>query len=151
MQLNFPQYPIRRRVHEKQPQLFDIVRKKWVAFTPEEWVRQHVLHWLVTDKGYPAGHIAVEKQIALHNTIKRCDILCHNMNLRPIVLVECKAPEVAITQDVFDQIARYDQATGVDYLLITNGLRHFCCRLNHEAANWTFLPVLPAYSELLAG
>lgn len=151
MQLNFPSYPIRRRMQQNKPQLFDIVRKKWVAFTPEEWVRQHVLHWLVTDKGYPAGHIAVEKQIELHNTTKRCDILCYTTSLRAVVLVECKAPEVAITQEVFDQIARYDQATGVDYLLITNGLRHFCCRLNHAEGNWEFLHVLPGYSELSTG
>ena len=108
MQLNFPTYPIRRRLLNDKPQLFDIVRKKWVAFTPEEWVRQHVLHWLITDKKYPAGHIAVEKQIDLHGTVKRCDILCYTTDLRPVVLVECKAPDVTLTQAAFDQIARYD-------------------------------------------
>lgn len=143
--LNFPTYPIRIRIQDKRTEVFDVVRKRWLVLTPEEWVRQHLLHYLIIDKGYPASLLAVEKTISVNGLKKRCDVVAFDSQARPIVVVECKAPEVNITQAVFDQIARYNLTLNVNYLLVTNGMQHFCCSMNHQEQRYNFLKELPAY------
>jgi len=141
--LNFPQYPFRLRNTAGRTQVFDEIRKRWVALTPEEWVRQHAVQFLVRERSYPASLIAVEMIVQLNGMNKRCDVLAHGRNAQPLLLVECKAPEVPITQEVFDQIARYNLCLGVPFLLVTNGLRHFCCSMDHEKQSYVFLPEVP--------
>ena len=146
-QLNFPQYEFRLRENHSRPEVFDEVRKKWVSLTPEEWVRQHALKWLIAEKNYPASLMAVEKSIALNGLVKRCDIVAFSKDTKPLLIVECKSHEVEITQAVFDQAARYNMTLNVDLFLLTNGLRHFCCRADHEKQDYTFLKELPAFER----
>lgn len=143
--LNFPEFIFRIRENEKRPEIFDDVRKKWVALSPEEWVRQHVLRWLIEIKNYPASLLAVEKTIEVNGLSRRCDIVFFDRMLKPALLVECKAPEVSVSQVVFDQAARYNLSLGAELFLITNGINHFCCRANHENAAYDFLRELPDY------
>ncbi|HTF03568.1 MAG TPA: type I restriction enzyme HsdR N-terminal domain-containing protein [Bacteroidia bacterium] len=144
-QLNFPAYEFRIQPKGAGKEIFDDVRKRWVMLTPEEWVRQHVVQWLRTEKSYPASLMAIEKVIKVNTLSKRCDVICYHANLAPLVIVECKSPDVKITQDVFDQAARYNLTIGARYFLLTNGLQHFCCLLDHENQRWQFLEELPEY------
>lgn len=145
--LNFTAYPLRIRLQNNRHEVFDIVRKRWFVLTPEEWVRQHVLHYLITDKAYPATLLAVEKTITVNHLKKRCDIVAFDTHARPLLVVECKAPDVAITQAVFDQIARYNLTLGVHILLVTNGLQHFCCSMDDEAQRYVFLKEIPRFQN----
>lgn len=143
--LNFPSYEFRMRAHADAKEIFDTVRKQWVALTQEEWVRQHTARWLQEVKNYPASLMAVEKQIKVNGLQRRCDIICYDAAANPLVLVECKSPDVDITQQLFDQAARYNLTVGARFFLLTNGLRHFCCESDHEFQKWTFLKELPEY------
>ncbi|MCU0434080.1 MAG: type I restriction enzyme HsdR N-terminal domain-containing protein [Bacteroidia bacterium] len=143
--LHFPAYPVRLRQSGARTEVFDIVRRRWFVLTPEEWVRQHVLHYLITDKNYPASLLAVEKSISVNNLRKRCDVVAFGTDARPLLVVECKAPDVTISQHTFDQIARYNLTLGVNLLLVTNGMQHYCCRMNHETQEYVFLKELPEY------
>jgi hypothetical protein len=128
--------------------IFDVVRKKFVVLTPEEWVRQHVVHFLIDEKGFPTSLINVEKQIKLNNTIKRYDAVVFNSSGNISVIVECKAPSVKITQQTFDQIARYNLVLKADYLMVTNGLEHYYCRMDFENERYVFLEELPSKNNL---
>ena len=143
--LNFPTYSFQLRTLDGQKEIFDPVRKRWMVLTPEEWVRQHVIFWLSDAKNYPLSLMAVEKQIKVNGMQKRCDLVCYDTLLTPMVIVECKAPEVKITQEVFDQAARYNLVIGSRYFLLTNGVQHFCCEIDYESQKWTFLKELPDY------
>ncbi|TND02587.1 MAG: hypothetical protein FD123_4049 [Bacteroidetes bacterium] len=145
VKLQFPEFPFRIRNSEGRRQIFDVIRKKWVVLTPEEWVRQHLATYLVETKKYPASLLAIEKTIEVNGLKKRCDILAHDKQGRPLLLAECKAPEVEITQPVFDQAARYNMTTGVEILVLSNGLRHFCCRIDHASSSYLFLPEIPEF------
>lgn len=144
-ELNFPNYAFKLRTGTTSREIFDVVRKKWIVLTPEEWVRQHVVRWLGEQKKYPVSLMAVEKQIKINGLQRRCDIICYDQQLTPLVIVECKAPEVKITQDVFDQAARYNLVVGAKYFLLTNGLQHYCCEMDSVKQEWHFLKELPAY------
>ncbi|RZL33710.1 MAG: type I restriction enzyme HsdR N-terminal domain-containing protein, partial [Pedobacter sp.] len=122
LKLNFPPYQFRFKNSENKYAIFDEIRKKFIVLTPEEWVRQHVVHHLIYDKKYPKSWINVEKLIKLNDLIKRYDIVIFNPDGSIFLLVECKAPEVTITQQTFDQIARYNLALKAKYLMVTNGL-----------------------------
>jgi predicted type IV restriction endonuclease len=139
--LNFPAYEFRLKPGE----IFDPARKKFVTLTPEEWVRQHVIRYLNEDRGYPLSLMAVEVQLEINKLKKRMDILVHGRDLKPILIVECKAPSVKITQETFDQAARYNLSAGADYFFITNGLTHFFCKSDRESASYHFLKELPPY------
>lgn len=145
MQLNFPSYPFRLRSEEGRRQIFDEIRRKWVALTPEEWVRQHLARFLVEEKAFPASLIGIEKTIEVNGLRKRFDILAHDRTGRAVLLAECKAPDVEITQEVFDQAARYNMTTGVDIIVISNGIRNYCCRADHESRSYRFLPEIPHF------
>ena len=127
--------------------MFDSIRKTYVLLTPEEWVRQHVIHFLIEEKKYPAGLIEVEKQITLFNTTKRVDVLVRDKNLKPLLLIECKAAEVALKQNEVNQLARYQITLQAPYCVLTNGLNHVVMKL--ENGSVFFLEELPTYTDII--
>ena len=128
--------------------IFDIIRRKYVLLTPEEWVRQHLLHYLVNEKKFPLGLIAVEKSIKVNGLPRRTYVLVYNSRPEKILLAECKAPEVKITQSVFDQAARYNLSLDVKYFVLTNGIETYCCTMDHEKKQYHFLKEVPMFTEL---
>jgi len=146
--LNLPSCSFKLKSNEKQSLIFDKVRKKYVVLTPEEWVRQHFVSFLITEKKYPISLVAVEKQLQLHTRVKRTDILVFSAAGTPHIIVECKAPSVKITQDTFDQIARYNLALNATYLVVTNGLEHIVCQMDFEQEKYVFLEQIPSYERL---
>ena len=145
--LNLPTYSFNIKFIEQRKYIFDFIRKKYVILTPEEWVRQNFLKYLVEEKKYPASLIAVEKEFKLNNLSKRSDAVIYNKQGNPYLIIECKAPEVKIDQKVFDQIARYNMVLNVELLVVTNGLQHFCCKLDAEEDTYYFLKEIPDYSS----
>lgn len=145
--LNFPAYSFRLKSSEKGLQIFDIIRKKFVLLQPEEWVRQHVVHFLINQKKYPKSHINVEKQLVVNNLKKRYDIVVFDSNGNIQLLVECKAPEVDIDQTTFDQIAQYNLLLNAKYLMVTNGLGHYYCEMDTEEEKYKFLKEIPDFSR----
>ncbi len=143
--LNLPSYTFKIKNNEKHYLIFDEVRKKYVVLTPEEWVRQHFVWFLVKEKKYPISLIAVEKQFIINNLKKRSDILIFNSNGLPDIIVECKAPDVKVSQKTFDQITQYNIKLNARYLIVTNGLQHYFCRLNPEGKSYIFLKDIPPY------
>lgn len=149
--LHFPEYKFTIRPAGKDGdsvKIFDIIRGRYVSLTPEEWVRQHLLHFLLVDRSYPKGLIAVEKSLKVGTLDKRFDILVYDREHHPILLAECKAPEIPLDQLVFDQAARYNRTLQVPYLLITNGLETKLCRVDPDLQVLVPLPDLPGHSEL---
>lgn len=126
--------------------VFDNIRRKFIVLTPEEWVRQHVVHFLLAEKHYPKSLINVEKMLKVNGLTKRYDVVVFNPDGSIKILVECKAPDVAISQTVFDQIARYNLVMDAEFLMVTNGLNHYFCRTDFEAKQYIFLKSLPEYS-----
>tara|TARA_R110000868_G_scaffold159649_1_gene388633 strand:+ start:2140 stop:2586 length:447 start_codon:yes stop_codon:yes gene_type:complete len=145
--LNFPAYDFRFKNTENKVYIFDVVRKKFVVLQPEEWVRQHVVHYLIFEKNYPLSLINVEKQLRVNNLKRRYDIVVFEPNGAIQILIECKAPEVSITQITFDQIARYNMQLQSEYLMVTNGLQHFYCKIDHKQEKYTFLENIPDFSR----
>jgi hypothetical protein len=149
-QLNFPQYNFRIRKREKLGhEIFDRVRKKFVMLTPEEWVRQHLLEFMITEKKFPLSLLAVEKQLKLNNTIKRTDVMAYNNAVQPVLIAECKAPEITLDLGTLRQAMRYNLVHNVPHLIITNGRDHFFfCRKNISSP-WEQQQQFPDYQELL--
>ena len=145
-QLNFKRYPFTFKNKENKRYIFDIIRKKEILLTPEEWVRQHCLRFLMEEKKYPIGLINVEKKIEIFGKQKRYDIVVYNKTGTVAVLVECKAPKIEINQGVFDQIARYNLSVDSTYLMVTNGLKHVYCQMDYQAQAYHFLQDLPPYT-----
>ena len=145
--LNFPVYNFRFKNSENKVSIFDEIRKKFVVLTPEEWVRQHVVRFILEEKKYPKSHVNVEKMISINGLTKRYDIAVFQPNGKILVLVECKAPEVNITQNVFDQIARYNMVLDAEYLMVTNGLNHYFCQMDFENEQYNFLRDLPEFKQ----
>mgnify|MGYP006083421985 CR=1 FL=1 len=144
-ELNFPSYSFRLKSSENKTLIFDIIRKKYVVLTPEEWVRQHVVLFLINEKKYPASLITLEKQLKINGIIKRTDIIVYNIKGTPEILVECKAPSVKISQDTFDQIARYNLTAKSTFLMVTNGFNHYYCQINTKNETYLFLKDIPNY------
>lgn len=145
--LIYPAYSFKINTEGAKPQIFDAFRKKWVVLNPEEWVRQHVLRFLKEEKGFPAGLTSVEAGIDLFGLKRRCDIVYYSANHHPIMIVECKAPEVKIDQAVFDQIWKYNLKLKVPYLLLTNGQTEVLACLDEENTP-RFLREIPDYAQL---
>lgn len=145
--LNFPPYDFRFKNSENKTFIFDAIRKKFILLTPEEWVRQHVIQYLTIDLNYPKSHLAVEKKLILNQTIKRSDVLVHNSHGEIIILVECKAPQIEIKQDTFDQTARYNMFYDAKYLYVCNGLKHVFCQMDKVNQQYIFLKELPKYNK----
>ena len=149
-QLNLPSYEPRiREIRPGKHEIFDPVRRKFVRLSPEEWVRQHFLSYLTSKKGYPVSLITVEASLNYNRQLKRSDILVYGPGGTPLLVVECKAPEVELTQAVFDQVAMYNMSLIVGFVVVTNGLEHFACRINHENKSYTFLNEIPDYETLI--
>jgi len=143
--LNLPNYKFRLKSSENKTLIFDNLRKKYMVLTPEEWVRQHFVQFLIEEKKYPASLIALEKQLTLNNRKKRTDILVFNTAGNHDIIVECKAPKIKITQATFDQIARYNLKLKANFLVVTNGLDHFYCKMDFENETYIFLKDIPDY------
>ncbi len=146
--LNLPTYDAKVTIKDGKRFIFDPLRARYVALTPEEWVRQHFVHFLLTEKRYPQNLLGNEVSIRLNTTLKRCDTVVYDRFLSPLAIIEYKAPSVQITQAVFEQIVRYNMALQVKYLLVSNGLSHYCCRIDYAAQTYAYLPDIPAYDEL---
>ena len=143
--LNLPNYTFKLKKNDKHTLIFDPLRKKNVVLTPEEWVRQHFVQFLIQEKNYPVSLIALEKQLTINNLKKRTDILIFSSNGLPDIIVECKAPQIKITQATFDQIARYNLKLNANFLIVTNGLQHYYCKLDIENKSYIFLQDIPSY------
>ena len=148
LELNLP--PIDKKIIQDgdKVSIFDVIRRRYVALTPEEWVRQHFVHFLIDEKGFPLSHMSNEVQVKLNGMSRRCDTVLYDKSLQPILIAEYKAPTVDITQKVFDQICRYNIVLHVKYLIVSNGLSHYCCQIDYENGSYTFLPDIPTYEEL---
>ena len=147
--LNLPPFEIKLRGTKAQPQIFDILRKKYIALTPEEWVRQHFVHFLVEHKGYPAALMANEIQLKVGEKTLRADRVLYSRDLKPRMIIEYRAPHIPITQKVFDQISIYNMLLHVDYLVVSNGLQHYICKMDYNDKKYLFLEDIPDYKELL--
>ena len=147
--LNLPPFEIKLRGTKAQPQIFDILRKKYIALTPEEWARQHFVHFLVEHKGYPAALMANEIQLKVGEKTLRADSVLYSRDLKPRMIIEYKAPHIPITQKVFDQISIYNMLLHVDYLVVSNGLQHYICKMDYNDKKYLFLEDIPDYEELL--
>lgn len=147
-ELNLPKFDIKVIKREGKPFVLDKLRKKYVALTPEEWVRQHFINYLVAEKGYPEALIANEMRVDLNGQNKRCDSVVFDRAGSPLVILEYKASSVAVTQKVFDQIARYNMVLRVPYLIVSNGLSHFCCRVDYDKQQIEYLSDIPSFSCL---
>ena len=148
MEINLPSYAIKLRERDGKREIYDFLRRRYVALTPEEWVRQHFTHYLVEHKGYPKGLLANELSLRVGEKRLRCDTLLYNNMLQPRMVVEYKSPEVSITQRVFDQVMSYNMLLRVDYLVVSNGLQHFCCHIDYAAGSYAFLREVPDYKDL---
>ena len=147
-QLNLPPYEIKIRETDGRRTILDILRRKYVALTPEEWVRQHFVHFLIEQKGYPATLLANEVQLNVGNKLLRADAVLYGSDLHPRMIIEYKAPTVSITQKVFDQISVYNMLLKVDYLAVSNGINHYVCKMNYENQKYFFLREIPEYKDL---
>ena len=146
-QLNLPFYNLTLKEENGNHFIFDDIRKKYLRLTPEEWVRQNFVKYLIDEKKYPASLIVIEKGLKLNELTKRADVLIYK-DSSPILLVECKAPTVKISQDTFDQISRYNLTFKVPYLMVTNGMSHYCCQIDFEKNSYHFLEDIPEFGEL---
>jgi len=144
MQISFPSYSFRIKKSGERQFIFDIIRKKFVALTPEEWVRQHWIHYLITEKKFPRSLMSVEKQLKVNQLSKRCDIVIYNSGGVPVMIVECKSADVILSQKTFDQIARYNLSLKVKYLVVSNGSQTYCCEVDFESGTYYFLEEIPS-------
>ena len=146
--LNLPSYPIKIKERGEKQLIFDFLRRKYVALTPEEWVRQHFVHFLVEHKGYPQTLLANEVELKVGEKKLRCDTLLYNRELKPKMIIEYKAPTIQLQQKTFDQISIYNLLLKVDYLVISNGLQHYYCKMDYAQQQYSFLEQLPDYEKL---
>jgi len=149
--LDLPDHGVKTKHADRGMLVFDPVRRKWVALTPEEWVRQHVINYLLVDLACPISILGVEIPLQLNGLAKRADIVVFGNEGKPVALIECKAPAVRIGTRTFEQAARYNSVFKVRYLMVTNGLKHFCCSVDHERSTVDFLPRLPQFDDMKGG
>ena len=147
--LNLPEYSFRLKSIEGKGFIFDSLRKKFVRLTPEEWVRQNFVQFLIAEKKYSVSLIAVEAGVKVNNNLQRADLVVFNRSGNPLLVAEFKAPEVKINQQAFDQVARYNMQLKVPFLIVSNGLQHFCCKINYNDHSYAFLPEIPEFSEII--
>lgn len=148
MQLNLPGFDIKIGGTKARPTVFDILRRKYVALTPEEWVRQHFVHYLIETKGYPATLLANEVKLSIGTKVLRADSVLYTTALTPRMIIEYKAPHIKISQHTFDQIFAYNLLLRAQYLVISNGLHHYCCKYDESLQKYLFLEEIPGYENL---
>lgn len=146
--LNLPAFEANITTSNGQSRIFDILRRRFVALTPEEWVRQHFVHFLIQYKGYPSALMGNEISITLNGTTRRCDSILYSKDGTPIMIMEYKAPSIPVTQKVFTQICSYNYVLRVPYLVVSNGIRHYCCKMDAASREATFLQDIPDYASL---
>ena len=144
-QLNLPEYSFRIKKEEGKSYILDSIRKKYILITPEEWVRQHFIHYLIQEKNFPESLMAVEKKITSNGRIFRFDLLVYNKKGQPELVAEFKAPEVKISQASFDQVVRYNMVLRVKYIVVSNGMQHFICEIDYEKNSYIFLKEIPDF------
>jgi hypothetical protein len=147
-QLNLPPYTFNITGKEGSEMILDVIRRKFVKLTPEEWVRQNFIRYLIEEGKYPAGLMGVEIMFRLNKLMRRVDILIHDRKGKPIMIVECKEPDIKIDDKIFDQIVVYNMGLKVPYIVVTNGLLHYACKLDPEKPGYNYLNVIPLYEEL---
>lgn len=147
--LNLPSYAIKVGGTKARPTVFDPLRGKHVALTPEEWVRQHFIHFLINYKKYPATLLANEVELKVGQKRLRADTILYSKDLKPLMILEYKAPHITITQKTFDQISVYNMLLHVDYLIVSNGLQHYCCKMDYNSKKYLFLEDIPEYQNIL--
>lgn len=149
MKLNLPAFNVQLDQQNGRTSIYDFLRHRYVCLTPEEWVRQHFTHYLVEHKHYPAALLANEVTIEVSGVARRCDsVLYHRLGGRPQIIVEYKAPDIRITQQVFQQIYAYNSVLHADYLIVSNGLQHYCCHIDYRAMQVNYLPEIPDFEHL---
>lgn len=148
-ELNMPPYSFKITGKPGEEKIFDIIRRRYVRLTPEEWVRQNFIRYLTEEGGYPAGLMGVEVTFTMNRLRKRADILIHNREGKPVMIVECKSYDVALDENVFDQIVTYNMRFRVPYLVVTNGMINYACKIDFENNSWEYLMVIPQYEELI--
>lgn len=146
--LNLPKTEFKIISRGEKLNIFDILRRRYVTLTPEEWVRQHFIHFLIEYKGYPAARMGNEISLDLNGTQKRCDSVLYDKEARPIMIIEYKAPHIPITQETFQQISRYNMKLHVPWLIVSNGMEHYCCQVDYEKGEYHFLSDIPQYDAL---
>ena len=146
-ELNFPKFSFRFKNKENKISIFDVIRKRFVILQPEEWVRQHCIHYLIDYKGYPKSLINIEKELIINSLRKRYDIVVFNSDGSIHLIVECKAPTININQNVFDQIALYNLSLNATYLMISNGINHYYCQMDFKKEKYHFLKDIPEYIQ----
>jgi hypothetical protein len=149
--LNLPRHDLSISTEGQYTYIFDIIRKKRLVLTPEEWVRQNFVHYLIEDLHYPPSLMMTENGLKLFNTQKRSDIVVYDRNGAPLVVVECKAADVKITQETFNQVARYNITWKAPFVMVTNGLNHYCARYDAATCKYTFLKEIPQYGDIIGG
>lgn len=148
IELNLPPYAYKLKQNNGSVQIWDAVRRKYVVLTPEEWVRQHFIAYLVGSKKYPLGRIGNEISLSLNGRSRRCDTLVYDAEGQPLVLIEYKAPHIPMSQKVFEQAVRYNICFRVPYIMLSNGISHYCCRIDYDSRKYSFLTEIPSYNEL---
>lgn len=147
--LNLPEYSFRIKTTEGKSYIFDSLRKKYVRLTPEEWVRQNFVQFLIAEKNYSVSLITVEAAVKVNGNPQRADLVVFDRSGNPALVAEFKAPEIKISQQTFDQIVRYNMQLKVKFLIVSNGLDHFCCQIDYAENSYAFLPEIPDFSDLL--
>ena len=147
--LNLPSFPVRLTEKNGKTSIYDPLRRKKVILTPEEWVRQHFVHFLISTRSFPPARIANEVSISVNSTSKRCDTVVFDDFLSPLVIIEYKSPDLAITNDVINQISRYNSVLRAPFLMISNGLKHYCCQMDYLTMKSSFLNYIPSYHEII--
>jgi hypothetical protein len=146
--LNLPDFQVKLSGTREKPVIFDLLRRKFVALTPEEWVRQHFIHFLIEHRGYPASLMQNEIQLKVGSKVLRADSVLYGSNLQPRMIIEYKAPSIPITQKVFDQISTYNLLLHVDYLIVSNGINHYVCKMDYSRQSYLFIKDVPCYKDL---
>lgn len=147
--LNLPTYEFRVDERAEGRVIYDPIRQTYVRLTPEEWVRQHFVQYLIQEQGVPPGLVSIEASFHYQGQPRRADILAHDQQGEPLLLIECKAPHISIGQDAFDQGAGYNLVLGAPFLVVTNGQTHYACRIDFDERSYAFLDDLPRYDEML--
>ena len=148
IKLKLPEPKFKIKLVNNITQVFDQVRKKFIVFTPEERVRQYLIYFLNIERGYPFGLMKLEQKLYYNKMLCRADVIIYNNNGKPVMLIECKAPHIKLSQNIFDQIAKYNYVLKVPYLLISNGVQHFCCHIDYTKDNIDFLQDIPSFLEI---
>lgn len=148
LSLNLPAFEAKINERDGKCVIFDVIRRRYVVLTPEEWVRQHFVNYLIVHKGYPRELLANEVQVVLNGMKRRCDTVLYGRDLHARMIVEYKAPEVKITQEVFDQVMRYNMVLRVEYVVVSNGLTHYCGQMDYKRGTFRFLRDIPKYENL---